>query len=87
MATTGTKAKKSGAAARKPARRRSRQFIVDEQGRRTAVLLPIEEYEELVEALEQRDDIRALREADSDGGEPVPWERVKTELRTAGKFP
>lgn len=38
-----------------------RQFIVDEEGKRTAVVLPIEEYERMLEALE---DTEALREAD-----------------------
>ena len=38
-----------------------RQFIVDEEGKRTAVVLPIEEYERMLEALE---DMEALREAD-----------------------
>ncbi len=38
-----------------------RQFLVNERGERTAVVLPIEEYEELLERLE---DNEALREAD-----------------------
>ncbi len=67
--------------------RRSRQFVVDAKGKRVAVLIPIEEYEELIEALEQRDDIRAIAEADAEGGEPIPWEQVKAELRAEGKLP
>lgn len=38
-----------------------RQFLYNERGERTAVQLPIEEYEELIERLE---DTEALREAD-----------------------
>ncbi|HET7478451.1 MAG TPA: type II toxin-antitoxin system prevent-host-death family antitoxin [Rubrobacteraceae bacterium] len=38
-----------------------RQFLINERGERTAVVLPIEEYEELLERLE---DAEALREAD-----------------------
>ena len=38
-----------------------RQFLVNDKGERTAVMLPIEEYEELMERLE---DAEALREAD-----------------------
>ena len=38
-----------------------RQFITNEQGERTAVVLPIGEYEDLLERLE---DAEALREAD-----------------------
>ena len=71
----------------KPTKQRSRQFVVDAKGKRVAVLLPIEEYEELIEALEQRDDIRALKEADAEGGEAIPWEQVKAELRAEGKLP
>lgn len=69
---------------RKP---RSPEFVVDGRGKRVAVLLPIEEYEELIEALEQRDDIRAIEEAEAEGGEPIPWEEVKAELRAEGKLP
>jgi hypothetical protein len=38
-----------------------RQFITDEKGERTGVVLPIGEYEELMERLE---DAEALKEAD-----------------------
>ena len=43
-----------------------RQFITNEEGERTAVVLPMEEYEELMERLE---DAEALREADEALGE------------------
>jgi PHD/YefM family antitoxin component YafN of YafNO toxin-antitoxin module len=64
-----------------------RQYLVDDQGRRTAVVLPIEEYEELIEALEQQDDIRHLERGKALKGDPVPWEDVKAELRRDGKLP
>jgi len=73
--------------ARAKAGRKSREYLVDDQGRRTAVVLPIEEYEELVEAAEQREDIRHLQKAKAVPGEPVPWEQVKAELRKEGKLP
>ena len=38
-----------------------RQFLINDKGERTAVMLPIEEYEEIMERLE---DAEALREAD-----------------------
>jgi hypothetical protein len=63
------------------------QYLVDEKGQRTAVVLPIEEYEELVEALEQLDDVRHLEKAKAVAGQPVPWEHVKAELRAQGKLP
>ena len=71
----------------KSVRRRARkQFLVDEKGRRTAVVLPIAEYDRLVEADEDLADIRAADEARAEGGEPIPWERVKAELRAEGKL-
>ncbi len=61
-----------------------RQFLINERGERTAVVLPIEEYEELLERLE---DTEALREADEalaaiERGEDevIPWEQAKREI-------
>ncbi len=62
-----------------------RQFLTNESGERTAVVLPLDEYEELLERLE---DAEALQEADEalaaiERGEDelVPWEQVKRERR------
>jgi len=68
-------------------RRKLRQYLVDEKGGRTGVVLSIKEYEDLVEAAEQLDDIRYLEEAKAEEGEPIPWEQVKEELRAEGKLP
>lgn len=60
-----------------------RQFLYNERGERTAVQLPIEEYEELIELLE---DAEALKEADEalaairGGEEIVPWEAVRDKI-------
>jgi prevent-host-death family protein len=71
----------------KTARRRTKkQFVVDEKGRRTAVLLPIEEYDRLVEAEEDLADIRAADEARAEGGEDIPLEVVEARLRAQGKL-
>jgi len=67
--------------------KKSRQFLVNDKGERTGVVLTIEEYEDLIEAAEQRDDIRHLRKAKAVRGKPVPWEQVKAELRAEGKLP
>ena len=40
-----------------------KQFIINEKGERTAVLLPIGEYEELLERLEDAEALRAADEA------------------------
>ena len=69
-----------------PRRKKTRQFVVDERNRRIAIVLPIEEYEALVEAAEDLADLRAADEARAEGGEPIPLERVQAELRAAGKL-
>jgi hypothetical protein len=60
---------------------KSRQFLVDGKGERIAAVLPIKEYEALLEAAEDRADLRAAEKARAEGGEPVPREIVKTGLR------
>jgi PHD/YefM family antitoxin component YafN of YafNO toxin-antitoxin module len=82
MATTKAKSAK-----KTRARKKAKQFLVDEKGRRTAVVLPIEDYEELIEAIEQREDIRRLEAGDKIKGEDISWEEMKAKLRAEGKLP
>jgi hypothetical protein len=72
--------------ARARAKKRSRRFLADSRGRRAWVLLPIDEYDDLVEAAEQREDIRRLEEGKQLKGKDVPWEQVKAKLRAEGKL-
>jgi hypothetical protein len=48
------------------------QFVVDESGNRTAVLLGIERYSELLEAQEELESIRAYDEAKASNDEAIP---------------
>ncbi|MGD0111299.1 MAG: hypothetical protein ABSD48_05495 [Armatimonadota bacterium] len=73
--------------AKTKAKKRARQFLEDSQGRRAWVVLPIEEYDELIEAAEQREDIRHLEEGKKIKGKDVRWEQVKAKLRADGKLP
>ena len=57
------------------------QYVTNENGQRTAVILPIEEYEELLEDLHVT---RVANETKDD--ERIPWEQVKTELVSEGKL-
>ncbi len=57
------------------------QFATDAEGRKTAVILLIEEYEQALEDLHLG---RVARE--SKGEERIPWERVKEELVSEGKL-
>ena len=70
----------------RPARKRTKkQFLVDEKGRRTAVVLPIEEYERLRELDEDIADLRAADEARAEDGEDVSLEEFEAQLRAEGK--
>ncbi len=60
---------------------RNVQFVTDANGERTAVILPLDEYEELLE------DLHVTRVADETKDEEViPWEEVKAELISEGKL-
>jgi len=62
----------------------SARFLVDAEGKRTAVLLDYPAWEELLsllDDLEDAEEIRRLREA---GEEAIPWGQAKEELRAEG---
>ena len=56
-------------------------YVVGEQGRRKAVVVPSEEWEQILDALEELDDIRAYDEAKSDPSDAVPFEQAALEIR------
>ncbi len=63
------------------------RYIVDENGKRISVILPIEEYERMVEELEEFEDILATRaydeakaEIERGDDEVIPWEQAKKEI-------
>lgn len=55
-------------------------FVVDESGNRTAVLLDVKRYFELLEAQEELEAIRAYDEAKSSGDEAVPFSQAVKEI-------
>lgn len=60
------------------------RYIVDEQGNRRSVVLPIEEYERLVQAAEELADIADHDDAVAalqSGEERIPWEESKRRRR------
>jgi hypothetical protein len=57
------------------------QFVTDADGNKTAVILPIEEYEELMEDLHLA---RVWRESKDE--ECIPFSEVLEELRATGKI-
>jgi PHD/YefM family antitoxin component YafN of YafNO toxin-antitoxin module len=56
------------------------QYVVDQNQQRKAVLLPLAEWERIVEDLEELDDIRAYDEAKSGPQDTVPFEQAMREI-------
>ena len=60
---------------------RNVQYITDANGERTAVILPLDEYQELLE------DMHVIRVAEETKNDPVrPLSEVVEELRNAGEI-
>ncbi len=55
---------------------KERQFVVNERGEKVAVVLSIDEYEKILEELEDLEDIRACNEAKALGETPIPLEQA-----------
>jgi len=60
---------------------RNVQYVTDANGERTAVILPLDEYQEILE------DMHVIRVAEETKDEPrIPWKEVKAELVSEGKL-
>ena len=57
------------------------KFVVDEHQNRKAVLLPYEEWQRIVEEMEELADIRAYDKAKASPSEPLPFEDAVKEIR------
>ncbi len=55
-------------------------FVIDEDGKRTAILIDIEEYNKLLEELEELESIRAFDAAKSSGDEAIPFDQAVAEI-------
>ncbi len=56
-------------------------YVVDGQGHKKAVVVPVEEWEQILEALGELDDIRAYDEAKSQPSNAVAFEQAVLEIR------
>ena len=56
------------------------RFLVDENGQRIGVLLDIEDYQRLLEELEELEAIRAYDAAKASGDEVLPLEQALAEI-------
>ena len=53
---------------------------LEHYGRRAAILISPEQYDEMLEALEESQDVAAFDAALAEGGANIPWEQVKSDL-------
>ncbi|WP_073171499.1 hypothetical protein [Tangfeifania diversioriginum] len=56
------------------------QYITDKKGRKVSVILPIRDYREMLDKLEELEDIRAYDEAVSGSEESIPAEQAFAEI-------
>jgi PHD/YefM family antitoxin component YafN of YafNO toxin-antitoxin module len=56
------------------------QYVVDQDGNRTAVLLDVKYYQELLAALEEIESIRAYDEAKASDDEVIPFSQATEEI-------
>lgn len=57
------------------------QYVVDEQQNRKAVLLPVAEWDRIVDELEELDDIRAYDAAQPHVADRLPFEQAIREIQ------
>ena len=59
----------------------SEQYLIDKEGKRKAVLVPISVWENILKVLEQFDEIREYDEAKRDSSEIIPFEQAIFEIK------
>ena len=57
------------------------QFIEDKEGQRIAVLMPIDQYNKMLDQLEEIDDIKAYDAAKSGDEEIIPFDQAVNEAK------
>lgn len=61
-------------------RSRSEAVFIERRGQRAAVVVSPEQYERMLEALEDAEDVAAFDEAMAEEGPNIPWAQVKSDL-------
>jgi hypothetical protein len=56
------------------------QFITDTKGRKISVILPMRDYNKMIEELEELADVRAYDEAKASGEESIPFKQAIKEI-------
>jgi PHD/YefM family antitoxin component YafN of YafNO toxin-antitoxin module len=60
-------------------------FVVDAKGRKVSVLLPIKDYQKLLEELEELEDIKAYDKATNRKQEFIPLDKALKEIEAGRK--
>ncbi len=63
------------------------QFVIDEHGNRTAVLLDVNRYLDLIEAQEELESIRCFDEAKKTADEAIPFAQAVAEIEGCSGSP
>ncbi len=53
---------------------------LEHYGRRAAVIISPDQYDEMLEALEESQDVAAFDAAIAEAGDNIPWDQVKADL-------
>ena len=56
-------------------------YLIDENGKKKAVVVPFSEWQKIKEELEELDDIRAYDKAKSKPSEPIPFDEAVQQIR------
>jgi PHD/YefM family antitoxin component YafN of YafNO toxin-antitoxin module len=56
------------------------EYVVDDNDKTRAVILPVDEWERVIDELEELEDIRLYDAAKQKGGESVPFEETMKEV-------
>ena len=59
----------------------SPQYITDVNGKKLSVILPVKDYERMLEELEDQEDVRAYDEVKSRNEESIPFEQYLKERK------
>lgn len=57
------------------------EYVVDGDGNKKAVLVPLSDWQKILEALEELDDIRAYDEAKSQPSDSIPFDQAIEEIQ------
>ena len=57
------------------------EYLTDENGKKKAVVVPISEWQQIKEELEELEDIRAYDKAKSKPSEPIPFDQAVQGIR------